>query len=92
MAEEFTNPVVEDAESFETEEDDRGRRAKASRFADNLKGGLGAVKGGVGSLTHGAAEKMGTSNLTSVKDLMKFADLAGACTRVTIARNGLTGS
>jgi hypothetical protein len=83
MAEEFTNPVVEDAESFETEDEDRSsKKTKAkNRLTGNLKGGFDAVKGGVGNLTHGAAEKMGTSNMTSVKDLMKFADLAGACIR-----------
>ena len=89
MAEEFANPVADtgafeteaDAGAFETEDEDRSRKG-GRRGIKGLKGGFDAVKGGVSNITHGATEKMGNaSQLTSVKDLMKFADLAGGCAR-----------
>ena len=99
MSDEFSNPVSDqdpsrEAGAFETEAEDGPRRKKRyqGNLKGNLKGGLDAVKGGVGNITHGAAGKMGNaSQLTSVKDLMKFADLAGDSTaRTTIAVYVLT--
>ena len=69
------------AKSFETEDEDGPPGKKTSRRAGiktNLKGGLDVMKGGVDTFKSGAADKVGgAAQLTSVKDLMKFADLAG---------------
>lgn len=89
MDEEYANPVNEkitkssDA-AFETEASEERPSSKKKRFQNNikgnLKGGLDAMKDGVENMTQ-AAEKMGNAaHLTNVKDLMKFADLAGKST------------
>ena len=73
----FQNPVSDTFED-ESSEPDSARKGKFGLMG-GLGKGLDAVKGGVDGIKKGVQDGVeGAAKATSVKDLMKFADLAGA--------------